>query len=192
MNDGLKSIESCDDAYAEISRALYGRPMTDVNGIELVRVTNANRFVADDRLLRTALGFAFATSETAMFHFRVEGVKGYTFDRQVSRMNNPPVHHFAVIPWHDVSTLHGRAYTVFMAYANTYTLSKYIDRAAGLAQPYKDVWTMDELLIMLRRLCTSEGAWSDYFKNGLRSQVNKMICYKYESVQLEKAFARLA
>lgn len=134
--------------------------------------------------MTTALAFFASSADIAVFHFSIHN----------------PVHHFVLIPWYDDVFPQRRGYTMYMAYSvsdrpgevnPSYNIRKYIDGSSGQTKGYKDTWTHDELLFMLRSLFNSDTAWSQYFLTGKNHRAEKISVYKYENIQIQKALTRL-
>lgn len=180
----LFRIKACPTVPVKISEAIYGRSMSDDNGV----VLKAGSFT--DTNLWHAISFGGANFETAVWHFYVECEK-----RGDAR---PAVHHFAVVPWYRHTPPHGQVYTVFMAYEDKYDIEDYVGSlpTKSMSQPlssgYREAWTPSDLLVMLKRLLNKEAtAYADYFLSGANETVASITYYKWGIIKVETALANL-
>ncbi|WP_459177220.1 hypothetical protein [Ewingella americana] len=173
----LMGILNCPAVSVEIGHAIYGKVQNDLSSGEVIK-----KEVFTQGKINNLLGFIGANSETAVWHFLLEGVRATT------------IHHFVVIPWYQHEHPWGRVYTVLMAYEGKYSLDQYVSRklpAPTGCYGYKTVWTATELGKMFSDLLTHSNAWEQYFGLVGQSQANKISCWKYKVISVESAIANV-
>lgn len=160
----LLDIGDCPGVSVNISKAFYGLPQNDSPKND--PITKANVY--------SKIVFGGANSETAVWHFLLEGL----------------THHFVVVPWYKHTLPHGQVYSVFMAYEDKYTLGQYISSSL-----FKNSWTTSELILMFEELLTKGFSWGKYIDSSDRSneiKVKKISYWKYKTITVNTAFTNLS
>ena len=173
-NHKLMSVNNCPGVPVSMGTAVYGVCQNDSGSGTKLTPENATQ-----KKINEVIGFGGANSETSVWHFSIR----------------KPAHHFVVIPWYKHSSPHGQVYSVFMAWENKYTVTKYVN-GLGFAptkggKGYKDFWTIEQFSKMLSELLAGGPAWNNYFGNVGVGNAEEIKCWKYKTTFLKSAITNV-
>ena len=169
-NDSLMGIGDCTTAYVQMGLAIYGSYQNDGD----------DSTISEEQDVTNLTQFASQSDDyTAVWHFQVSN----------------PMHHFIVMPFKNDGVLE---YSVFMAYADSYTLKKYVekDESAPAKGGYRDRWSKAQLEAALKMLMGNKSNVRMLFFNDKRAAgkaENKPIVYhKYPPILINGAIANVS